>query len=175
MVADALELAPKAVARASDLDDVYALLPEASEFLRERGIAQWRVPYPRERFARDVASGAVWYWRAESAVAATLTVSSSRPDYYEGDLWLDPKDAWYLTRFAVARRFARRGIGAKVLDQVAIEAAASGVQALRLDVNATNPFLERYYLEHDFRRVAAAQIRGEPSVLLERECAFLPA
>ena len=143
--------------------------------MRLRGLAQWRVTYPRERFSRDVAAGTVWYWRAQTEVAATITVSDARPEYYDEDLWRDATSAWYLTRFAVARRFAGRNVGTQVMDRVAREASAAGVQALRLDVTGANPFLERYYLEHDFRRVGEASIRGEACVLLERRCGYVPA
>ena len=173
---NALELEPKSIARTSELEATYALLCEASERLRARGIAQWRVPYPRARFERDIASGSVWCWRAEGALAATLTVSSMRPDYYPNEIWRDDIAAWYLTRFVVAQRFARRGVGARVLAEVGMAANAAGVRALRLDVTAANPFLERYYVGHGFRRVGEAEIHGEPSLLLERPSnGFVPA
>ncbi len=35
--------------------EAYGLLVACSAWLRSKGSAQWAVPYPRERFARDVA------------------------------------------------------------------------------------------------------------------------
>ena len=39
--------------------EAYGLLVACSAWLRSKGSAQWAVPYPRERFARDVAAGTV--------------------------------------------------------------------------------------------------------------------
>jgi len=125
-------------------------------------------PYPLERFRREIAEGHVWYWTLEEAPIATVTLLPQRPEYYPRVIWDDGAPAWYLCRFAVARKLAGRRIGVRLLDQLAIDAERSGVAALRLDVVSSNPFLERYYLEHGFRSRGIAEILGQRVLLLER-------
>nr|PZN14419.1 MAG: hypothetical protein DIU78_26375 [Pseudomonadota bacterium] len=98
----------------------------------------------------------------------TVTLLPQRPEYYPREIWDDGAPAWYLCRFAVARKLAGRSIGVRLLDQLAIDAERSGVAALRLDVVSSNPFLERYYLEHGFRSRGIAEILGQRVLLLER-------
>jgi ribosomal protein S18 acetylase RimI-like enzyme len=150
-------------------DKVYAILVEASAWLRRAGVGQWQPAYPRERFAREVASGLVWFWGDAREPMATVTLYETRPDYYPEGVWLDNTSAWYVCRLAVARKVARQRVGERVLDSLALDARAIGVRALRLDVTTTNPFLERYYITRGFRRHQLVSMFGEPSALLERQ------
>jgi hypothetical protein len=68
----------------------------------------------------------------------------------------------------VKRTLAGRGVGENLLRELEIDAAGSGLQALRLDVVAANPLLERYYLARGFKDCGTVEIRGERSVLLEK-------
>ena len=147
---------------------MYALLEECSLWLRENGIAQWHAPYPRQRFDREVEAGAVWFWPGARGVDATVTLLAERPDYYPASIWQDDTAAWYICRFAVARRLNGTGLGARLLGEICADASAARIAALRLDVVASNPFLPRYYETNGFYRVAEADIKGERSVFLEK-------
>jgi GNAT superfamily N-acetyltransferase len=148
--------------------DVYVLLQEASAWLHAQGSTQWNPVYPIERFAQEVEDGHVWYWKAGATPLATVTLLPQRPDYYPAGVWDDGMPAWYVCRFTVKRTLAGRGVGENLLRQLEIDAAGSGLQALRLDVVAANPFLERYYLARGFKDCGTVEIRGERAVLLER-------
>ena len=147
---------------------VYALLEDCSLWLRQNGIAQWESPYPRQRFDREVESGAVWCWRSKHGVDATVTLLTERPDYYPNQIWRNNTCAWYICRFAVARRLKGTGLGPRLLAEICADASAARIGALRLDVLASNPFLARYYETKGFNRVAEADIKGEGSVFLEK-------
>ncbi len=144
------------------------MLVEASAWLRQKGLAQWSPEYPSDRFAREVASGCVWYWSVAGEPIATVTLHESRPEYYPRDVWQDKTAAWYLSRFAVARRLAGQRVGELVLDGVERDAVAAGARVLRLDVTTANPFLGGYYLAHGFERYQLVEIFGEPSALFEK-------
>lgn len=155
-------------ASAADLRPVYSLLEEASAWLRARGSDQWNPAYPIERFARDISTGHVWFWLVEGEVAATVTITSARPDYYPPGVWDDGTPAWYIARLAVARRLSGRSLGVVVLEQLERAARAEGIRVLRLDVTASSPFLAEYYLARGFTRSSVAEIHRAPAVFLEK-------
>ncbi len=119
-------------------------------------------------YAREVERGAVWFWLEDDQVAATATLLPSRPDYYPEEIWNDGASAWYLCRIAVSRRLASRSVGDQVLQQVESDAIEAGIRACRLDVVTKNPFLAKYYESRGFRRVALLEMRGVPSIFLEK-------
>jgi GNAT superfamily N-acetyltransferase len=166
-----LELGVRTQVLPSELSDVYGLLQEASAWLRAQGSTQWNLVYPLERFTREVEAGHVWCWKVAAEPLATVTLLPSRPEYYQPGIWEDGIPAWYVCRFTVKRTRAGRRIGERLLRQLELDAAASGLRALRLDVIAANPFLERYYLARGFEACGTVEIKGERSVLLERRVA----
>ncbi len=157
-----------------DAQRLYQLLTEASAWLRDKGIGQWNTPYPAHRFRSDIEGGRVWYWAPSGTPIATATLREHCPEYYGPGAWADEIAAWYISRFTVARRLAGERVGERVLAQIEADAAGAGVQALRLDVVASNPFLETYYVARGFRRYQAIDIFGEPAVLLEKRLGQRP-
>jgi len=153
-------------ASTSDFEKLYAILAEASAWLRERGVNQWTAPYPRDRFAREIERGWVRYWAIAYEPVATVTVYETRPEYYPRGIWEDDTRAWYLCRFAVARSHARRGIGDQALAALDREAESEDVHCLRLDVTTSNPFLEHYYQARGFQTAHTAK-------LFDTSCKFL--
>jgi len=131
-------------------------------------LAQWDPVYPLERFAREVSAGYVWYWRVDGSVLATVTLFPERPEYYPDGVWQDSVPAWYVCRLAVSRTHARAGVGRRILHQLELDAASSEARMLRLDVTASNPFLERYYRDLGYRRVAEGDIKGGAAVFMEK-------
>jgi ribosomal protein S18 acetylase RimI-like enzyme len=155
-------------ATAHDAAETYALLEECSNFLGAKGVAQWDPSYPRRRFDRDVSRGEVWLWRSADGVDATITLSTLRPDYYPERIWRDTIRAWYLCRFAVARRLSGMQLGVRLLAELEGDARAAGIEALRLDVTATNPFLAGYYAERGFEVAGRDEIKGDASIFLQK-------
>jgi hypothetical protein len=99
---------------------------------------------------------------------ATVTLLEQRPDYYPDEIWNDDVAPWYVCRFAVTRKLLGANVGPRLRAELEYAAAASGRRALRLDVTASNSFLEKYYATRGFERVAVAEIRSESSVILEK-------
>jgi hypothetical protein len=58
--------------------------------------------------------------------------------------------------------------GERLLNEIEADAALAGMKALRLDVTAANPFLQRYYLARGFLDCGHADIKGERLLILER-------
>ena len=65
-----------------DADAAYALILEASAWLKRRGIAQWDPPFPRELFDQCLARDEVWILRAETgSILGTVNLAQSPPTY----------------------------------------------------------------------------------------------
>jgi GNAT superfamily N-acetyltransferase len=163
-----LDIGPRLRATPSELHAVYGLIEESSAWLRDKGLAQWNPVYPFERFSREVEQGHVWYWTSRMGPTATVTLLEQRPNYYPDEIWNDDVAAWYVCRFAVTRKLLGTNVGSRLLLELEHAAAIAGRRALRLDVTASNSFLERYYATRGFRRIAVADVRSERSVFLEK-------
>jgi GNAT superfamily N-acetyltransferase len=156
------------VAGPDDLHAVAALLDQRTKWLRARNIPQWTRPYPHARLVRDIGNGEVWCWRHQADVIATATVSFDRPSYYPEHVWTEDARVKYLCRLAVSTAWAGHAVGVRVMRELQADARTHGVRAMRLDVTAANPFLERYYATGGFARVATGDIFGEPALFLEK-------
>lgn len=96
------------------------------------------------------------------APVGTMTLRETPPAGF-WDLVDDPADGLYLSRLAVDRRFAGRGLGAWLLDAAGGEAAALGKAWLRLDAWKTNTRLHAYYRRQGFRLVGTVEVAGHGS------------
>lgn len=145
----------------------YEIIRERAAWLRERGVEQWSPPYPYHRFAQEVSRGEVFALFVRGAMAGTVTLLRDEPDYYPEIPWKSHGPSWYICRLAIARFLGGNGFGQQALDIIERTARTAGVMSLRLDVVASNPFLERYYAAHRFSAVVSGVIRGTPSVFME--------
>ena len=155
-------------ATSADSARAYAVLEEATAWLRSKGIAQWDELYPRARFEREVEEGLVWVWKREDEIVATVTLHAERPEYYPTHVWTEGADAWYVCRFAVARAYSGTGLGAQLLRELERDALTVGKGALRLDVTAANPFLHAYYAALGFDEHARHELAGDEAIFLEK-------
>lgn len=155
-------------AKSSNSEELYGLLVGASAWLKAKGLRQWNPEYPRQRFDREIREGHVWYWTTGAEAIGTVTLLERRPAYYPPGVWEDAVRAWYVCRFTVNRKLVGQQVGERLLDGLDRDAGAAGIQALRLDVTNSTPFLERYYLGRGFKRCQTAEIFGERCALLEK-------
>ncbi len=163
-----------------DFDKVAGLVREAATWLRDKGIDQWRKPWPdrarhRERILNDLVKGKTWLVRDDNAIAATITIDTDGPlDAHERPVWPPDgshKPALYVRRVIVARRYARLGLGAALLDWAAEVAERDhAAELIRIDVRTTNEKLHDYYRGQHFIRCADPEGLGDyPSqALFER-------
>jgi GNAT superfamily N-acetyltransferase len=165
--------------RATDLPTVLAMREEASQWLAERGVDQWREPWPTEeaqeaRILASIRAGETWMVRdTDGATAATVALD----EYADPRLW-DPVErqqpALYLHRLIVRRGWA--GLGVQVLDWAAQRAARLNKAWVRIDVWTHNHALHRYYLAHGFDHVRTLNLADYPSgALFQRPAAPVPS
>ena len=129
-------------ARPGEVEIVLALLNEAADWLRSKGIDQWQSRYfNRMLILEGIGKGEVYLARLDDQVVGTITVQWSDPLW-----WPDaPMDAAYFHRLAVKRDYAAKGLGRCMIEWAENRAKASGKSYLRLNCMFENPRIRRYY------------------------------
>ncbi len=120
----------------SDLDTLITFRNEAARWLAARGIDQWSSAWPSEDvmaegMLRNIRAGETFIlWDEDGTPAATITVDRwANPDLWGQAERAEP--ALYTHKLTVARAYAGRGLGAKLLDWAGSRAARSGGRWLR--------------------------------------------
>jgi GNAT superfamily N-acetyltransferase len=154
-----------------DLDKVVGLIREAADWLGSKGIDQWQKPWPdragqRERILNDLFKGKTWLLQDGQTIAATITLDTDEPlDLNEHPVWPPDKSqrpALYMRRVIVSRHYARRGLGAALLDWAADVAKRDhGARLIRIDARTTNVRLHAYYEGQRFTRCPDPQGLGD--------------
>ncbi|MFJ9077698.1 GNAT family N-acetyltransferase [Streptomyces sp. NPDC102278] len=150
-----------------DLPKLLAFRKEAAAWLSALGSDQWRRPYPADRLLATIETGTVFMVRDGGATVATITLT---PAAEEG-LWLDEELAqpsMFVNKLTVAREYAGRDLGGRMLDWAGDRAYRAGMTWLRLDAWTTNQGLQRYYVRHGFEYVRTVReggaVNGGPRV-----------
>jgi GNAT superfamily N-acetyltransferase len=129
------------LATLEDVPVVAEMLDEATAFVRAKGRDQWPMPYPHRKLRGSVAAGSLYVVEVAGETAGTFTLLLDDPKFWG----TRPPDAVYLHKLAVRRAFAGRGIGARVVEWVAQEAARRGRAFVRLDCQRDLPGIRRHY------------------------------
>ncbi|MGP3967806.1 GNAT family N-acetyltransferase [Streptomyces sp. 6N223] len=154
-------------ARPGEEDVVLDLLAEAAAWLRGRGIEQWPPRFPASSVRGQIAAGEVLLVEADDAPPPIATLAVTEADT---ELWgADAEPAYYVSGLAVARRASGAGLGYRLLDWVAGQAAERGRRHVRLATAANNPALRRYYARAGFEHVADPPRARWPTSLYQRK------
>lgn len=158
-----------------DLAKLLSFREEAAAWLRGLGSDQWSRPYPADKLLATIEAGTVFMLRDGHTTAATITLT---PDVEEG-LWVDDELAepsMFVNKLTVAREYAGKNLGGRLLDWASDRAHCAGARWLRLDAWTTNEGLQRYYLAQGFTYVRTVcegtAVNGGPRVsgwLAQRE------
>lgn len=156
---------------ADELDRIMVLMQEASDWLRSRGIQQWRRMYSEDgrafvaaRFATD---DVYLVFKGEVPVA-TFTIRWQETTLW-GDAGIDGQ-AGYLHGFTVSRQVGGQGIGGVLMAWVEKQVAMRGRRCLRLNTAANNPGICGYYEHAGFRSCGVVpHVLGGMTQLYERE------
>lgn len=163
-------------ATVEDSADIWALLKETISWLRTLGTDQWSNWQSWEgqngKVTRAIAAGSVWLLHDGRRLAATVTIEP----YGDPDFWTEQEraePALYISKLAVRRAYAGRGLGALLLNWARDRTYRSDADWARLDVNRGNERLRAYYLAYGWQHLrdvdrpgrqsgALFQLRGAP-------------
>jgi GNAT superfamily N-acetyltransferase len=137
-------------AETADASTIADMWTRASNWLATLGTDQWQYPVRLDNIRATIAHRELWLAENESDPnIATITVKT-HPDPQFWDDADDPRNALYINRMVVERRFSGQDIGAAMLDWVGRTADNQGRQWIRLDAWSTNQQLVEYYLARGF-------------------------
>jgi GNAT superfamily N-acetyltransferase len=171
------------VAEDDDLRVVLGLLNGSAAWLHSKGVDQWPSGFTADRIRPCIESRRTLLAEQHGHAAGTVAVSP----WGDSDFWTDRElivPAWYVSKLAVARVQAGRGIGDWILRWVSDLAASNGVGWIRLDAWRTNRRLHQWYADHGWEPVRVMNVPGRGSGALFRRRAvpdpdarkfFLPA
>ncbi|MBW4718161.1 GNAT family N-acetyltransferase [Saccharothrix obliqua] len=136
-------------ARPGEEDVVLDLLADAAAWLDGRGITQWPLRFPADSVRAQISRGEVLLVEEARQPVATLAVTDDEAEFW-GPV---TEPAYYVGRFAVARRAGGGGLGRRLIGWVAGKAADHGRQYVRLATVRHNPGLRGYYERAGFVHV----------------------
>ncbi len=142
-----------------DLDAAAAVLEDANRWLRSLGRTGWSEDSftaldgrGRAQLVKALRVGGLYMARlsvdapGRAEPAATVSLFDVDEVFWPGA----PRDALYLHKLAVARRFAGLGLGRAIVEWAADRARDAGRPFLRLDCPRDNPRVRAYYEQAGF-------------------------
>ncbi len=151
--------------KATEKDDaeVFSLLMEGRQFLREQGVDQWQAHAPTVGEVQNaIARGEQYLLREGEEIAAVCTVLSYEQDYDQIDgAWRT--DGRYLAvhRVAVKQKFRGQGLPQKLYEGVRELACLQGFFSVRADTHEHNLRMRRTFLRNGFRFCGTVKLRDE--------------
>lgn len=157
-------------AKTADLDGIAALAGQAAVRMVSQGIDQWDELYPlREDFEQDIHGGGLTVGMLDDEIVVIYTINGEYEPEYESAKWKEPdKPFCILHRLCVNPLFQNQGIARQTMEHIEREAAAKGIQAIRLDVFSQNPYALRLYRNRGFEEAGTARWRKGLFFLMEK-------
>lgn len=133
-----------------DLPTVIEIYDEAAYWLRERGLGGWPHPQPQwiiDTVRQDIEQGLVYLCRAQDGRAiGTLRLLWSDPEVWPEEAG----DAGYVHGLAIRNDVRGQRVGERMLEWAKDSIRSRGRRYLRLDCDAGNVALRRYYETRGF-------------------------
>lgn len=148
-----------------DLRTVLSILHSVQHWLRQQGQDQWPDGSPSlgpARIGRQIKDGD--FWIASEGRDPVAVIALSRLG--DADFWSPAElaePAIYVSKAAVLRRAAGRGLGALLLRWAVDRAWDMGDEIVRLDVWKTNARLQAYYRQQGWRYLRTEETPGRNS------------
>lgn len=157
-------------AELSDLDGIVSLAGQAVVRMVSQKIDQWDELYPiREDFEQDINRGQLTVGMLGRKIAVIYTINGECEPEYESAEWKSPDKSYcILHRLCVNPLFQNRGIARQTMEYIEREAAAKGIQAIRLDVFSQNPHALKLYQNCGYKKVGTARWRKGLFYLMEK-------
>jgi ribosomal protein S18 acetylase RimI-like enzyme len=152
-----------------DFDAVYAIMNDASAWLKSRGMNMWGwVPSEAGRkIVRDrIATNEAYLASIDERPVATFAMQWADEEMW-GERGRDG-EAGYIHGIAVARTAAGKGVGAALIKQGEKMVADRGRRFLRLDCMGQNEALCAYYQRLGFTRCGTKEGKGWSAALFEK-------
>jgi GNAT superfamily N-acetyltransferase len=140
----------------ADVEIVAGILSEAARWLEETGTPMWRDDeLTTAQIAADVAHGLFFVAEYSGDPAGTVKFQLEDPIFWPD---LPSREAAYIHRLAVRRRFAGRGISTALMQWAVERTRSLNRRSLRLDCEASRDRLRAVYERFGFRHHSDRQV-----------------
>lgn len=147
----------------NEIDALWQVFTETIASLQAAGIDQWDERYPtRDLLEADIASGSLWVAAQDGVPVGLVTAGDVWEPPYRDVRWAFNGTALYVHRLAVSPQARRRGIAAKLVDQIEREAELRRYDAVRLDAFVKNRASLELYRRRGYREAGRVHFaKGE--------------
>jgi ribosomal protein S18 acetylase RimI-like enzyme len=137
-------------ANTSEFDLVFDVLYENATWLLSKGIFQWPLDWLesiRCEIKSSIDQGLFFVAEIQDEFAAVVEIRSAPEEIWKNNA----VDALYIHKLAICRKYADRGLGVNVINQIKHQAIRQNIDYLRLDCVAHNDKLREYYESCGFK------------------------
>ena len=151
------------LARAEDLDTVWALAQRAVAWMNGQGNPQWGQDYPtRSLYAGDVERGELYAAWAGEQLLGVACINTDQSFEYTAVNWKIPGPAMVVHRMAVDPGAQGQGVGGSLLAHAEALARQRGLPVMHVDTYSQNTRMQRLILRHGFCRRGEIHLHGRP-------------
>jgi ribosomal protein S18 acetylase RimI-like enzyme len=148
------------IASINDLDNIIAVVREATRRMNEQGILQWDEIYPDKAILQtDIENQHLRLIEEDGEVAGLITFNEKQEPEYNGLLWIYPGRIVVIHRLAVAPKHQGKGLASRLMDFAEAEALLQGYDAIRLDAFTLNPIALGLYEHRGYQKVGTVRFR----------------
>jgi len=139
----------------NEIDAVLFLLKQAAKTLAQKGIDQWAYwtnpPQEKVDWVKvGFANGEFYFVENEAKQVMAMFRLLNEDTLYWGQM---AEEARYIHSLVVHKDFAGNKLGLRIVAELEKQTVAEGVNLLRLDCDATNAQLCKYYINQGFIQV----------------------
>ena len=141
-------------ANKQDIPDIYKIIRQAQEYMKDNGIDQWQDGYPNEDSVNaDVENSINYVYCKDDKVVGTIVVLfDGEKDYnniYQGK-WLTNKPYAATHRVAVDYNIKGHGTAGKMISHVEDMCKSKGIESIRVDTHKDNISMRKMLRKNGF-------------------------
>lgn len=155
----------------TDIDRICDMIKSAIKEMEKNNIFQWDEIYPtKEDFLSDIERDQLFVGCEGGDICAVYAVNTDCDEQYKNGSWNYPNsDFRVIHRLCVNPKYQNRGIAKHTLNYIEENLANDGVESVRLDVFAENPFALSLYQKNGYKTVGIADWRKGRFFLMEKQ------
>jgi GNAT superfamily N-acetyltransferase len=153
------------LATLENINEVMRLVVDAKVYMNTTGNYQWDENYPlQQHFENDILKGDLWLFKSSNTLAGFICINRVQPVEYSSPEWQTPEDSLVVHRMVIARQFAGRGIGQKMMQFAEELALKAGVNSIRSDTNSKNSVMLHIFNKLGYRFTGNIVLRNKPDL-----------
>lgn len=158
-------------ANENDVDNVYQVFVSAIAEMNRNNIPQWDDSYPDKEILRgDIKKSELYIGTNAEDIACAFVINDECDELYRNGEWQYPDASFrVIHRLCVNPAFQNKGIGTITMNHIEAMLKNEGVETIRLDAFALNPYALRMYFKLEYVKVGYADWRKGRFFLMEKK------